>query len=200
MDIPWPQLIGAMTGGLIGGFAGFLTNSIQQGMQSRLIRSNVACALRGEIIALSTRIGNEYLELLKNELQVLTEHRRYPSHRFSGQRDYAQVYRSLGQQIGFLPNDLVCELVSWYISLTVYQDRAHELHDLTKRKDPELLDYAIEVAKLQHTNFSDLVLQSGPLIEGLSAFQPATGSSAARLRYVSRRAKDSQRRKEDHMS
>ncbi len=179
MEIPWPQLIGAMAGGLIGGFAGFLTNSIQQRLQSRLIRNNVACALRGEIIALSTRIGNEYLDMLKNELQVLTEQRRYPSHRFSGQRDYAQVYRSLGQQIGFLPSDLVCELVSWYISLTVYQDHAHELHDLSKRKDPELLDYAIEVALLQHANFSDLVRLSGPLIEGLGAFSRTTGSRAA---------------------
>ena len=170
MDIPWPQLIGAMAGGLIGGFAGFLTNSIQQRLQSCLIRSNVACALRGEIIALSTRIGDEYLNMLQNELQVLTEQRSYPSHRFSGQRDYAQVYHALGQQIGFLPNDLVCDLVSWYISLTVYQDRAHELHELTTRKDPELLNYAIEVAKLQHANFSDLVRQSGPLIEGLNAF------------------------------
>lgn len=170
MDIPWPQLIGAMAGGLIGGFAGFLTNSIQQRLQSRLIRSNVACALRGEIIALSQRIGDDYLQLLQSELKVLTEQRRYPSHRFSGQRDYAQVYRSLGQQIGFLPNELVCELVSWYISLTIYQDRAHELHELTIRKDPELLDYAIEVARLQHADFSDLVRQSGPLIDGLGAF------------------------------
>src|SRR5450830_1234240 len=170
MDVPWPQLIGAMAGGLIGGFAGFLTNSIQQRLQSRLIRSNVACALRGEIVALSQRIGDDYLQLLQNELRVLTEQRRYPSHRFSGQRDDVQVYRSLGQQIGFLPNDLVCELVSWYISLTVYQDHAHELHELSRRKDPELLDHAIEVARLQHANFSDLVRLSGPLIEGLSVF------------------------------
>jgi hypothetical protein len=170
MDIPWPQLIGAMAGGLIGGFAGFLTNSIQQRLQSHLIRRNVACALRGEIIALSTRIGNEYLVRLQDELRVLTEERRYPSHRFSGQRDYAQVYRALGQQIGFLPNDLVCELVSWYISLTVYQDRAHELLELTTLKDPALLDHTIDVARLQHADFSDLVRLSGPLIDGLSAF------------------------------
>lgn len=170
MEIPWPQLIGAMAGGLIGGFAGFLTNSIQQRLQSRLIRRNVACALRGEILALSTRIGNEYLTRLQQELQVLTEERRYPSHRFSGQRDYAHMYRALGQQIGFLPNELVCELVSWYISLTVYQDRAHELLELTTRKDPALLDHAIEVARLQHADFSDLVRLAAPLVAGLNAF------------------------------
>jgi hypothetical protein len=170
MDIPWPQLAGAIAGGLVGGFAGFLTNSIQQRLQSNLIRSNVACALRGEIIALSTRIDTEYLSSLKRELHTMVAERRYSSHRFSGQRDYAHVYRSLGQQIGFLPNELVCELVAWYISLTVYQERAHELHELVARRDPELLDYTIDVASRQKDDFSDLVRLAAPLVAGLGAF------------------------------
>lgn len=170
MDIPWPQLAGAMAGGLVGGFAGFVTNSVQQRLQYKLIRSNVACALRGEIFALSQRIANEYLQRLQAELLVLTEEHRYPSHRFSGQKEYAQVYRALGQQIGLLPNELVRELVSWYISLAVYQERAHELHELVNRKDPALIDYAVEVALLQHADFSELVRLAAPLLERLGEF------------------------------
>jgi len=170
MDIPWPQLAGAIAGGLVGGFAGFLTNMIQQRLQSNLIRSNVACALRGEIMALTQRIDAEYLAMLTVELKSLTGERRYSKHRFLGQRDYAHVYHSLGQQIGFLPNELVCELVSWYISLTVYQERARELHDLATRRDAELLDYTIEVASRQHADFSDLVRLAVPLVAGLNAF------------------------------
>ena len=170
MEIPWPQLAGAIAGGMVGGFAGFVTNSVQQRLQARLMRSNVACALCAEIIALSNRIETEYLTVLRTELKMLTEERRYPAHRFSGQRDYAHVYRALGQQLGTLPNELVCELVSWYISLTIFQERARELHELALRKDPALLEYAIQVAAGQHADFSELVRLAAPLIEGLSEF------------------------------
>lgn len=170
MVIPWPQLAGAIAGGMVGGFAGFVTNNIQQRLQARLVRSNVASALCGEIIALSDRIENEYLTVLQAELKMLTEQHRYPVHRFSGQRDYAHVYRSLGQQIGFLPNALVRDLVSWYISLTIFQERACELHELALRKDPELLAYAIEVASRQHADFSELVRLGAPLVEALGEF------------------------------
>lgn len=170
MEIPWPQLAGAIAGGMVGGFAGFVTNNIQQRLHARLTRSNVASALCGEIVALSNRIESEYLTVLQAELTMLTDEHRYPNHRFSGQRDYAHVYRSLGQQIGYLPNELVRELVAWYISLTVFQERARELHELALRKDPELLGYAIEVALRQHADFSELVRLASPLVAALSKF------------------------------
>ena len=45
--------IGAIAGGLVGGFSGFVTNSFHEGHQFRRARQNVACALVGEIDALS---------------------------------------------------------------------------------------------------------------------------------------------------
>jgi hypothetical protein len=100
----------------------------------------------------------------------LKTERRYPSHRFSGQKEYAQVYRSLGQNIGILPNSLVRELVSWYISLAIFQERAAELHELAMRRDTELLDYTIDVVELQYADFSELIAMAHPLIERLSRF------------------------------
>lgn len=170
MDITFAQLAGSITGGLVGGLAGFIGNNIHQRILERQVRRNVACALRAEITTLSERIEAEYLDHLLAALKLLNDEARYPARSFSGQREYSQIYRSLGQHIGLLPNDLVCELVSWYTSLTVSQERASELRDLVFRKDTELLPYAISLAKHQHDDFSALVRQAVPLVKKLGKF------------------------------
>ena len=43
------QISGAVAGGLVGGFCGFVANSFQERQQFRRARRNIACALIGDI-------------------------------------------------------------------------------------------------------------------------------------------------------
>jgi hypothetical protein len=168
MNIPLVQVSGAIAGGLIGGFAGFISNNIQRWLQTKVTRRNVASALIGEIGALQQRLAMRYLPVLRRTLDILRGERRFPSHQFVAEREYAPVFRSLGHFIGYLPTPLPQELVTWYTDLSIYLERAHELHDLLLRRDPELLTYAIEIAEYQYKGFSELVEASTPLVDQLS--------------------------------
>jgi hypothetical protein len=169
MDFPWSQISGALAGGLVGGFAGFVSNSIQQHRQSVCSRRSVARALMGEVGAITKRIELEYLNKLSLELAALKSGR-YPGHFFRGSRDLARVFCSMGEQLGCLPSELVSELVAWYINLAIYQDREFEVHEMTSRRSPEFMDYAIELVELQYTGYSDLVQLARPILTQLAAF------------------------------
>jgi len=92
IDLPWTQLSGAVAGGLVGGFSGFVANSFQERQQFRRTRQNVACALVGEIDALRQHIEENYLAKLRADLQSLGPNKRqYPYYAFRGERDYELV-------------------------------------------------------------------------------------------------------------
>ena len=169
MEFQWAQVSGALAGGIVGGFAGFVSNMIMLRFQSTQIRRSVARALSGEIGAISKRIELEYLKKLSIELNIMKTEQRYTSHHFRGQKDLTKVFCSLGGHIGFLPSELVSELVSWYISLTIYQERESEFHELTTNKGLEVMEYAIELLELQHAGYADLVQKARPLLAQLGA-------------------------------
>ena len=170
MEFQWAQVSGALTGGIIGGFAGFVSNIIQQRLQAVQTRRSVAQALLGEISAISKRIEFEYLEKLSLELTIMKTEGRYPIHHLRGQKNLATVFGSLGASIGCLPSDLVSELVSWHISMAIYQERESELHELTSSRSAELMEYAVELAELQHAGYAGLVQSARPLTMQLAAF------------------------------
>jgi hypothetical protein len=156
-----------LAGGLFRGLSGFVANNLQEREARRQMQRNVACALIGEIEGLCRHVENR-LTKLGSDLQAMEQQRGYSYHHFRGERDYMLVYRSLGQNVGFLPGPLPRDLVSWYIGLAVCLEREHELHELALQRNPEWLDYAMEVAVLQHNSFSDLMRLATPLLERLS--------------------------------
>jgi hypothetical protein len=164
MDFPSAQIMGALAGGLIGGFSGFIANTFQGRLQTRRTRKNVASALIGEIDALQRRIQGAYLTQLRREIETMRVDKRFPRSHFSGDRDYASIYKSMGPHIGLLSGALPRDLVAWYIGLAVCQERAHELRELITAGSRDLLDYAVDVAELQFNGFSELVELAGPLI------------------------------------
>jgi hypothetical protein len=167
MDLLWPQISGAIAGGLFGGLSGFVANNLQERAERRRTQRNVACALIGEIEGLCRHIDSR-LATLGSDLHAIKQQRGYTYHHFRGDRDYMLVYRSLGQHVGFLPSPLPRDLTSWYIGLAVCLEREHELHQLAVQRNPEWLDYAVEVAVLQHDSFNKLVKLAAPLLERLS--------------------------------
>ncbi|GGC85882.1 hypothetical protein [Undibacterium terreum] len=168
MEIQLAQISGAIAGGLIGGLSGFVANNFQRYLQTRRLRRNVACALLGEIEALRCKIRDDYLGRLEIEIAALQTERRFASNHFRGEKDYAIVFRSLGQHIGLLSAPLPRDLVAWYIGLAVCQERAREFHDSTMRLDPDQIDHAIDLLQLQHSGFSELVNKAAPLLEQLA--------------------------------
>jgi hypothetical protein len=167
MDLPWPQISGAIAGGLFGGFSGFVASSLQERAERGRRQRNVACALIGEIEGLCRHIDNR-LGTLRGDLQAMEAQRDYTYHHFRGERDYMLVYRSLGKNVGLLPNPLPRDLVSWYIGLAVCLERENELHQLALQRNPEWLDYALEVAVLQSAAFTELLKHAAPLVDRLS--------------------------------
>lgn len=169
IDLPWTQLSGAVAGGLVGGFSGFIANSFQERQQFRRARQNVACALVGEIDALRQHIEENYLAKLRADLESVAPHKRsYPYHAFRGERDYMPVFHSLGGNVGVLPTPLPRDLVRWYTRLAVSLERAHVLHELALQPTSERMTYAAEVAELQHAAFTELVDLAGPLVDRLA--------------------------------
>ncbi|MET0225386.1 MAG: hypothetical protein ABW187_03005 [Dokdonella sp.] len=167
--LPWPQIYGAIAGGVFGGFSGFIANSVLRRYDTRTHVRNAACALSAEIGALCQHIESGYLAALDVQLALpptqLPSASRY--YHFRGERDYMPVFRSLGATIGFLPRPLPHELVSWYTGLAVCLERAHELHELGMRDEPEWRDRSLDVATTQRAAFSTLLERATALIERL---------------------------------
>jgi len=168
IDIVWSQLSGALAGGLVGGFSGFVANNLQRYLQTQRLRRNVAWALSGEIDAICRRIRDDYLGKLEHQLKIMKVERCLPRIRFHGERDYSSIFHSMGPNIGLLSNELPRDLVSWYIGLGVCQERAQELHELTRLEKNELLGYTIELVDLQLVGFKELLSLAQPLIDRLS--------------------------------
>ena len=166
---PWWQLSGAVLGSLVGGFSGFLANSLQSRSQARSARNSVASALSGEIEALCEQVQQHYLTRLDLEAESDGYGKgRYPYHVFRAERDYMPIFRSLGLGIGSLPSPLPRKLAFWYISFSACLERAHELHDLTQRNEPEWFAYANGLAAEQREAFSTLLRSAADLLGRLT--------------------------------
>ena len=163
--IPWAQISGAVAGGLVGGFSGFVANNVHARRENRQAKRNVASALRGEIGAIIHLIEAHFTASDADgaEGQLRRRH-------FRGERDYMSIFRALGSHIGVLPAPLPHDLVAWYTALAMCLERAHELHELRLRRDPESFEYAMELVRLQEASLAELVELAGPLIECLKSF------------------------------
>jgi hypothetical protein len=159
---------GAIAGGLVGGFSGFVANTVQAGRETRRARRNVASALTGEIGALAHYIRSLFLTApIPNDGQVdPSEVRR---RHFRGERDYMPIFRALGSHVGVLPKPLPRDLVAWYTALAMCLERARELHELRVRRDPDSFGYAIELARLQEASIGELLELAPPLLEKLGS-------------------------------
>jgi hypothetical protein len=166
--LPWVQISGAIAGGLVGGFSGFVANSIQARRETRRARQNVACALIGEISALSHYIRSLFLTvppLDEGGADPAEVRRRH----FRGERDYMPIFRALGSHVGVLPSPLPRDLVAWYTGLAMSLERARELHELRLLRDPDSFAYAMELARLQEASLAELVELAPPLLEKLGS-------------------------------
>jgi len=168
-SIPWAQISGAVAGGLVGGFSGFIANNVQGRREIRRARRNVASALIGEISALS-----DYIETLFLRIAALDEGQTDSSdirrRHFRGERDYMPIFRALGSHIGLLPTPLPRDLAAWYTGLAMCLERARELHELRLQRDPDAFGYAMELAGLQEASLGELVELAPPLLEKLGSF------------------------------
>ena len=168
-DIPWQQIAGAIAGGLVGGFSGFIANNVQARRETRSARRNVASALIGEISALSHYIKSLFLTipgLAEGDADPSDIRRRH----FRGERDYMPIFRALGSNVGVLPTPLPRDLVVWYTGLAMCLERARELHELRLQHDTDSFDYAMEIARLQEASLAELVELAPPLLERLGRF------------------------------
>jgi hypothetical protein len=170
MRIPWPQIYGAMAGGVVGGFSGFVANSIHRSVVERHQLKSIGCALMGEIGALCQHIesSHELRTVVRRDDpndSAQTDTLSYYS--FRGERDYMPIFRSLGAMIGQLPSPLPRDLVYWYTGLTVCLERARELHDLALSHDGDWPVRAIHVTRLQREGFNELLKNAAILIEEL---------------------------------
>jgi hypothetical protein len=127
-DALWLQMSGAIAGGLVGSFAGFLASIIRARLEFRRHRHSVASALVGELQALREHVSAHYLVRLDSI--GTTSVQPFPYRRFRAERDYMPIFRSLGQSIGYLPSPLPRDLAFWYTGFTVCLERAHELNEL----------------------------------------------------------------------
>lgn len=167
-DLPWPQISGAVAGGVVGGFSGFVANKLQDRRELRRARQNVASALIGEISAVSHYIETHYL-ISPREDREARELRDASRRHFRAERDYMPVFRSLGSHVGLLPSPLPRELVSWYTRFAICLERARELHDLERQRDPDTMGYAIELAQIHEANLAELVALAPQLIADLES-------------------------------
>lgn len=167
-SLPWAQISGAVAGGLVGGFSGFVANNVQAGRESRRARRNVTSALIGEISALTHYIKSLFLSVppLDGSQVDPSELRR---RHFRGERDYMPIFRALGSHVGVLPTPLPRDLVAWYTGLAICLERARELHELRLQRDPEAFGYAMELSRLQEASLAELVELAPPLLAKLGS-------------------------------
>ncbi|WP_044559942.1 hypothetical protein [Azospirillum sp. B4] len=167
MQVPWLQISGAVAGGVVGGFSGFIANTFHDHRMRRRAKRNIACALIGEIGALSQHIEENYLSMLRADLASCGEAPAIVHHAFRGDRDYMPVFRALGSTVGYLPTPLPRDLVYWYTSLAAGLERARALHELSGQRDPDAVAFAVRLAKLQDAAFIDLLARSRALLAQL---------------------------------
>jgi hypothetical protein len=151
-DLPWLQMSGAIAGGLVGSFSGFIANSFHEQRVRHRVRRNIACALIGEIQTLTQYIEDNYLVLLRRSIEAAAASEGdIPAHHhyFRGDRDYMPIYRAIGATVGFL------------------LERAHALHDLSSRADAHSIAFLLSLTRVQETALAELIAGSNPLIARL---------------------------------
>jgi hypothetical protein len=166
-DLPWLQMSGAIAGGLVGSFSGFIANSFHEHRVRHRVRRNIACALIGEIQTLTQYVEENYLVLLRRSMAAAAEGQILSHHYFRGDRDYMPVYRTIGATVGFLPTPLPRDLISWYTGLTTALERAHALHDLSGKMDAQSTAFLVSLTSFQETALAELIAGSKPLIARL---------------------------------
>ena len=166
-DLPWLQMSGAMAGGLVGSFSGFIANSVHEQGERRRVRRNIACAVIGEIGALSDQLEGPYMALLRTSMESYEQGGGHLHHHFRADRDYMPVFRAIGGSIGYLPTPLPRDLVAWYTALGTTLERARAIHELAVHHDPDLRARAIELVRVQHTSLTALLESAKPLLERL---------------------------------
>ena len=166
-DLPWLQMSGAIAGGLVGSFSGFIANDIHEHRVRLRLRSNIACALIGELETLMRYIEDKYLVPPRRSLETAADAQGPSHYYFRGDRDYMPVYRAIGGTVGFLPTPLPRDLISWYTGLTTALERAHALHDLSGRSDAQSVDYLHSLTLIQETALKELIGEAKPLIARL---------------------------------
>ena len=160
-----PQISGAVAGGLVGGFSGFVVNVVHERLGQARARHNVASALVGEIEGLCEHI--KYSSIASGPQTENTSG--VPAYTlFRGERDYNPIYRSMGVNFGLLPNPLPRRLVKWHVSLAVSLERAHEIHELSSARDPELATLLAAAAEHQRRAYAKLLGDAERLIADLS--------------------------------
>jgi len=169
LGIPWQQISGAVAGGLVGGFSGFVANNVHARRETRRAKRNVASALVGEIGAIAHLIETHYLAVPHQD-QHETDQSEIRRRHFRGERDYMPIFRALGSHVGVLPAPLPRDLVAWYTALAMCLERARELHELRLGRDPESFEYAMELVRLEEASLAELVEFARPLIERLQSF------------------------------
>lgn len=162
INIPWTQIAGAVAGGLVGGFSGFIASTVQQRQVLRRARRNVASALSGELEALRTSLVR--INPIETGVDKATE--KFYRH-FRAERDYSPVFRSLGGSIGLLDSPLPRDLAVWYTGLAVTLERAREMYGLMARSDAAAREEFAEVLQLQRESVVDLLRGADSLIERL---------------------------------
>lgn len=167
--VPWPQISGAIAGGLVGGFSGFVANNVHSRRETRRVRRNVACALIGEISALSHYIRSLFLTVASLDEGGGDDPAEMRRRHFRGERDYMPIFRALGSHVGVLPTPLPRDLVAWYTGLAMCLERARELHELRLLRDHDSFGYALELARLQEASLAELVELAPPLLEKLGS-------------------------------
>jgi hypothetical protein len=169
LGIPWPQISGAIAGGVVGGFSGFVANSIGDWRQQSRMRHNVAGALIGEMEGLCEHINQSLLGALATDIAAAGNISDMPVYRlFRGERDYIPIYRSVGVHFGLLPSPMPRDLVNWYTGISIGLERARELHDLVGRRDPNCTEVATQLWASLQQSFADLMARADDLIEKLS--------------------------------
>jgi hypothetical protein len=169
IDLAWSQISGAVAGGVVGVFSGFVANHLQQRQELIHVRRSVASALIGEIEALAQFIEQNFLARMRGAVQPPTGKRAFPYRPISGERDYMPVFRGLGGSVGALPSPLPRGLVTWYARLAASLERARELHELALDRNPEASAYAAEIVELQRAELTELISSAKPLLDRLSS-------------------------------
>ena len=160
-----PQISGAIAGGLVGGFSGFIVNVVHERLGRARTRHNVAGALVGEIEGLCEHIKLSSLATDDRDKEGIPAYAL-----FRGERDYNPIYRSMGVNFGLLSAPLPRDLVNWHVTLAMCLERAHEIHELARarERDPVLDGDLAEVAQYQRRAFADLLARAEELVVDLS--------------------------------
>jgi len=162
------QLMAAAAGGVLGGFSGFVANSWHRRQESLRLRKNVACALVGEISALTSQICERYSLSPEPEESLPTLSGLRPHHRIRAGHVYMPVFHGLGGNIGILPAPFPRDLVLWYSTLGLCLEGEQNLRELSTNQNANLSETLAVLTETQRLDFRKLVESAEPLLEGLS--------------------------------